>query len=66
MEKPKLKTIGIDQETWRQLKLLAIGEQKTLSEVISFLLEEMEAQHGKQKSNKARDRTTGKSKKPEN
>ncbi|MNZ29790.1 hypothetical protein D3C78_470440 [compost metagenome] len=39
-DKPRLKTIGITEPVWRNLKLLALQEDCTLSEVIERLIEQ--------------------------
>jgi macrodomain Ter protein organizer (MatP/YcbG family) len=48
----KLKTVGLDAGVWRQLKLLALENEWTLSEAVQHLLNEMdrERQDEKQRS----------------
>lgn len=38
MNGERLKTIGVDKEVWRRLKLLAIAKGCTLSEAVDYLL----------------------------
>ena len=39
MNGERLKTIGVDKEVWRRLKLLAMTRDCTLSEAVDYLLE---------------------------
>lgn len=41
----KLKTIGLDAGVWRQLKLLALENDWTLSEAVAHLLNRMDQGH---------------------
>lgn len=64
MEKAKLKTIGVDADVWLKLKLMAVGQQKTLSQTISDLIESIEKEgakngNGKKASHKAAERRDG-------
>lgn len=43
-EKPRLKTIGISEPVWRKLKILALQEGCTLSEVVEKLLDQAKRQ----------------------
>lgn len=45
-KKPKAKTIGISQETWKELKILSTERDETLSETIRFLLDEWRKEIG--------------------
>jgi macrodomain Ter protein organizer (MatP/YcbG family) len=64
MEKAKLKTIGVDADVWLKLKLMAVGQQKTLSQTISDLIESIEKEsakngNGKKASREATERRDG-------
>ncbi|MDF9902027.1 hypothetical protein [Pseudomonas laurylsulfatiphila] len=46
-ETKKPKTIGVTNDVWRELKLLAMEREETLSETIDFLLKQAGADDGK-------------------
>lgn len=39
MSGERLKTIGVDKDVWRRLKLLAVAKDCTLSDAVDYLLE---------------------------
>lgn len=39
MNGDRLKTIGVEKEVWRRLKLLAMAKDCTLSDAVDYLLE---------------------------
>lgn len=39
MNGERLKTIGVDKDVWRRLKLLAMAKDCTLSDAVDYLLE---------------------------
>lgn len=45
MNGERLKTIGVDKDVWRRLKLLAMAKDCTLSDAVDYLLERS-GEHG--------------------
>lgn len=39
-KKKKYKTITVDEETYKKIKLLSIGERRTISAIVTFMLDE--------------------------
>lgn len=50
------KTIGVTNEVWRELKLLSMDREETLSETIDFLLKQVGAEDGKPDNKAGRSR----------
>lgn len=41
------KTIGVPNDVWRELKILSMERDETLGETIRFLLQQAEAENGR-------------------